>query len=87
MMAFPLSVGRVNEFKRFTTAIQVLGRVFSKCINFMLSVAVFTRDTLTGGKCHFTIENVMQYNRNVNLPQVNVSRVNTACAKSRFYFH
>ena len=29
-------------------------------------------------KCHFTIENAMQYNRNVNLPQVNVSRVNTA---------
>ena len=27
---------------------------------------------------YFTIENVMQYNRNVNLPQVNVSRVNTA---------
>ena len=26
---------------------------------------------------HFTIENVTQYNRNVNLPQVNVSRVKT----------
>ena len=40
--------------------------------------AVFTRDTFTWGKYHFTIENVTQYNRNVNLPQVNVSRVNTA---------
>ena len=40
--------------------------------------AVFTRDMFTWGKCHFTIENVTQYNRNVNLPQVNVSRVNTA---------
>ena len=30
-------------------------------------------------KCHFTIENVLtQYNRNVNLPQVNVSHVNMA---------
>ena len=38
--------------------------------------AVFTRATFTWGKCIFTIENVMQYNRNVNLPQVNVSRVN-----------
>ena len=40
--------------------------------------AVFTRDTITWGNCHFTIENVTQYNRDVNLPQVNVSRVNTA---------
>ena len=67
--------------------------------------AVFTRGTFTWGKCHFTTENVTQYNRNVNvpqqrnivmpclqeirlrginvnrnvnLPQVNVSRVNTA---------
>ena len=28
-------------------------------------------------RLHFTIENVTQYNRNVNLPQVNVSRVKT----------
>ena len=42
------------------------------------SYAVFTRETFTRGKWHFTIENVTQYNRNVNLPQVNVSRVNTA---------
>ena len=28
----------------------------------------------TRGKCHFTIENLMQYYRNVNLPQVDVSR-------------
>ena len=41
-----------------------------------ISDAVFTRDTFAWGKCHFTIENVTQYNRNVNLPQVNVSRVN-----------
>ena len=27
--------------------------------------AVFTRDTLTCGKCHFTIENVTYYYRNV----------------------
>ena len=39
---------------------------------------MFTWDTFTWGKCHFTIENVTQYNRNVNLPQVNVSRVKTA---------
>ena len=39
---------------------------------------MFTRDTFTWGKCHFTIENVTQYNRNVKLPQVNVSRVYTA---------
>ena len=43
-----------------------------------LSFAVFTRDMFTWGKCYFTIENVTQYNRNVNLPRVNVSRVNTA---------
>ena len=42
------------------------------------SYAVFTRDTFTRGKCIFTIENVTQYNRNVNLRQVNVSRVTTA---------
>ena len=41
--------------------------------NTTLRFAVFTRDTFK--MCHFTIEN--QYNRNVNLPQVNVSRVNT----------
>ena len=28
--------------------------------------------------CHFTIENVARYNRNVNVLQINVSRVNTA---------
>ena len=39
---------------------------------------MFTRDTFTWGKCYFTIENATQYNRNVNLSQVNVSRVNTA---------
>ena len=27
--------------------------------------AVFTRDTFTWGKCHFTVANVTQYNRNV----------------------
>ena len=43
-----------------------------------LSFAMFTRDMFTWGKCYFTIENVTQYNRNVNLPRVNVSRVNTA---------
>ena len=42
------------------------------------SDAVFTRDTFTWGKCISQQQNVMQYNRNVNLPQVNVSRVNTA---------
>ena len=45
---------------------------------------VFTRDTFTSGKCHVTIENVTQYNRNVNLPQVNVSRVNTAIGYAVF---
>ena len=40
--------------------------------------AMFTQDTFTWGKCIFTIENVTQYNRNVNLPQVNVSCVNVA---------
>ena len=30
----------------------------------------------------FTLENVTQYNRNVNLPQVNVSRVNKALGLS-----
>ena len=44
----------------------------------MTTYAVSTPGTFTLGKCHFTIENVMQYNRNVNLPQVNVSHVNTA---------
>ena len=39
---------------------------------------MFIRDTFTWGKCHFTIENVTQYNRNVNLPQVNVSCINMA---------
>ena len=34
---------------------------------------MFTWDMFTWGKCHFTIGNVTQYNRNVNLPQVNVS--------------
>ena len=41
-----------------------------------MSYAVFTRDTFTWGKCifeHFTIENVTQYNRNVNLRQVNTA--------------
>ena len=48
-------------------------------MNFEETNAMFTRDTFTRGKFHFTIENAMQYNRNVNLiPQVNVSRVNTA---------
>ena len=39
---------------------------------------MFTRDTFTWSKCHFTIQNVTQYNRNVHLPLVSVSRVNTA---------
>ena len=39
-------------------------------VTILVTNAVFTRDTFTWGKCHFTIENVMQYNRNVNLPQV-----------------
>ena len=47
-------------------------------IYFWQSNAVFTRDTFTRGKCHFTVENVTQYDRNVNLPRVNVSCVNTA---------
>ena len=44
-----------------------------------LSNAMFTRDTSAWAKCHFTIENVTQYNKNVNLPQVN--RVNKAYCK------
>ena len=38
-----------------------------ECFNLFVrtSYAVFTRDTFTWGKCHFTIENVTQYNRNV----------------------
>ena len=36
---------------------------------------VTVQASLTCGKCIFTIENVTQYNRNVNLPRVNVSRV------------
>ena len=44
----------------------------------LIIYAVFTRDTFTWDKCHFTIENVTQYNKNVNLPQVNVSPVSTA---------
>ena len=39
-----------------------------------IAYTVFTWDTFTWGKCNFTIENVTQYNRNVNLLQVNVSR-------------
>ena len=39
------------------------------------------------GKCHFTIEHVTQYNKNVNWPQVNVSRVNTASDWLMFFFY
>ena len=64
------------------------GYVSSQLVNQLLRIyiytttyAVFTRDR---GKCHVTIENVTQYNRNVNLPQVNVSRVNTAIGYAVF---
>ena len=46
-------------------------------------IDALTRGTFTWGKWHFTIENVTQYNRNVNLPQVNVSRVNMAWVTAR----
>ena len=49
---------------------------------FYFTDAVFTRDTFMWGKC----QNVMQYNRNVNLPLVNVSRVNSEISLFSSYF-
>ena len=49
-----------------------------KLLNIQNINAVFTRDRFAWGKCISTIKNVRQYNINVNLPRVNVFRVNTA---------
>ena len=61
---------------KFNNNIPWLARTIYNYAN--CSVAMFTRDTFTWGKCIFIIENVTQCNRNVNLLHVNVSRVNTA---------
>ena len=68
-----MSLASASYYYKLKSLIYISGVTLIACEQFPW-VSEVTRAV---GKCHFTIDNVMQYNRNVNLPRVNVSRVKT----------